>query len=329
MEINPVRPVQLETPQGRGQVAARPAGPVHGYSTPTMVDAVDDFSLTLLLKMADAALAGGNSATALEQYVRLLQYEPDNVRALYGKILAEAGQSPANLKESLGKLELLLKRVPDAERESLLARAGEDIVALGKKVEVEALATLLKEITPLSYGQFAERMEQVLQLYQNGALLLPTREGTLMAMIAAAERLMAPQRDQKSGKRFYPSEGIYEKGKRWLQRARELLKKSFPSRFKRLLLYKKYQTCFIATAAWGDSEAEEVMALRAFRELYLRNNPLGRRFIVLYYRHGGTIAGLIAESSILRMVVRGLLSPFLWGIRLLPGMRMRRFRYIF
>jgi len=323
MEIRPIKPVLLDPEQNQGRIANRQPGAAHHYAGTPVVDEVDEFSFNKLLKLADTALTQGNAATALEQYAKILTYEPNNFRALYGKILAEGWQSPADLSETLGKLDALLKRATNAEL-AVSARAGGDIIALGQKAEAEALTTLLKEITPAAFALFATRMEQVLTLYQNSAQMLPTHEGMLLAMITASERLMVPYRDRKSGRKFHPPKGMYEKGKEWLQKARELLKKRFPSRLKRLMLYKKYQTCFVATAAWGDPTADEVMDLRTFRDLYLRTNSMGRRFIVFYYRHGAVAAGIIAERSFLRKGVRGMLGPVLWGVKLLPGIRRQK-----
>ena len=323
MEIQPNKPVFIDP--GQSRVGIRPPGSATPYAAAPVLDAVDEFSFNKFLKLADTALAGGNPATALDQYAKILSLEPGNIQALYGKALAEGLQSPDKLGETLGKLDQLLSSATGAERELLLARVGGDLVALGKKAEADALAALLKEITPASYELFAERIEQTLVLYQNSAQLVPPNEGMLMAMIASSQRLMVPHRDGKSGKQFYPPEGIYEKGKKWLQKARELLKKKFPSSFKRLQLYRKYQTCFVATAAWGDPHADEVVDLRAFRDRYLRTTPLGRRCIVLYYRHGGAVAGLIAGSGIRRRVVRILLTPLVWWVRQLPGMKSIRY----
>jgi tetratricopeptide (TPR) repeat protein len=322
MEINPVKPVHFDPEQGRGQIANRHVGTIRHKDWFPIIDEVDEFSLNVLLKLADTALVEGNPATALEQYLRVLQFDPTNFRALYGKILAEGWRSPENLTETLGKIEVLLKSLPDTNKEVIIRLVGRDILALGQKVEADSLMTFLREITPGSYEAFAARMEQVLVLYQNTAALTPSHEGMLLAMIAAAERLLVSYRDQKTGKKFYPSEGIYEKGNSWLQKARELLKKKFPNRFERLLLYKKYKTCFVATVAWGDPMAEEVAAFRAFRDLYLRIYPVGRQFIIQYYRFGPIIAGVVAQRPVLKTAARMLLTPLFWGVRCLPGIRM-------
>jgi len=68
--------------------------------------------------------------------------------------------------------------------------------------------------------------------------------------------------------------------------------------------------CFIATAAYGSYDYEDVMVLRKFRDKYLMTNNLGREFVKLYYRYSPPIANYIAKKEILRMIVRMVLKPF-------------------
>lgn len=70
--------------------------------------------------------------------------------------------------------------------------------------------------------------------------------------------------------------------------------------------------------------ADEVVAFRAFRDLYLRTNPLGRRFIMLYYRFGPILAGIIGQRSSLKTTAQMFLTPLLLVIKLLPGVRSPR-----
>ncbi|MFO1406564.1 MAG: DUF11 domain-containing protein [Steroidobacteraceae bacterium] len=67
--------------------------------------------------------------------------------------------------------------------------------------------------------------------------------------------------------------------------------------------------CFIATAAYGSSLEPHVVALREFRDRYLRRSELGRAFIRFYYRHSPPIAAFIARHDAMRFVVRTLITP--------------------
>jgi hypothetical protein len=67
--------------------------------------------------------------------------------------------------------------------------------------------------------------------------------------------------------------------------------------------------CFIATAAYGTSMAEEIQILRALRDEYLLTNVIGRAFVDFYYKVSPPIADFITEHPSLKAVVRVGLAP--------------------
>ncbi len=73
------------------------------------------------------------------------------------------------------------------------------------------------------------------------------------------------------------------------------------------------ETCFIATAAYGTSTAEEIDTLRAFRDEVLLQNSLGSQLVNLYYEVSPPVADFISEHDVLRTLVRELLvDPVAW-----------------
>ncbi len=67
--------------------------------------------------------------------------------------------------------------------------------------------------------------------------------------------------------------------------------------------------CFIATACYNTSMAEEVKTFCAFRDQYLLTSPIGRALVKVYYRHSPKLADFIRDKEDLKAVVRECLKP--------------------
>lgn len=74
-------------------------------------------------------------------------------------------------------------------------------------------------------------------------------------------------------------------------------------------------SCFVATAAYGSYLDPHVEVLRNFRDEYLLTSSAGQRFVQWYYRNSPPVAGYIAEHDGLRLVVRWLLTPVVYGLK--------------
>ena len=71
--------------------------------------------------------------------------------------------------------------------------------------------------------------------------------------------------------------------------------------------------CFIATAAYGTSAAEQIDVLREFRDVVLLESAAGSQIVALYYQLSPPIADFIAGNELLRTMVRELLvDPIVW-----------------
>lgn len=75
------------------------------------------------------------------------------------------------------------------------------------------------------------------------------------------------------------------------------------------LTFKTKDACFIATAAYGSYAHPHVTQLRTFRDRYLMQNVVGRKFVRVYYKYSPSIADTIDKHPFLRLVVRTLLLP--------------------
>lgn len=78
--------------------------------------------------------------------------------------------------------------------------------------------------------------------------------------------------------------------------------------------------CFIATAAYGTSTAEELDVLREFRDDVLLKSAVGSQLVDFYYRTSPPIADFISEHSVVRTLVREILvDPIVWLVEATGG----------
>jgi hypothetical protein len=73
--------------------------------------------------------------------------------------------------------------------------------------------------------------------------------------------------------------------------------------------------CFIATAAFGSSLADEVVTLRDFRDTVLAENGLGRTIVKLYYKLSPPMAKYIAGNEPLKVTARVVLTPLVYAVK--------------
>ncbi len=68
-------------------------------------------------------------------------------------------------------------------------------------------------------------------------------------------------------------------------------------------------SCFIATAAYGSADEQDVVLLRQFRDRYLLTNLPGRAFVRLYYEYSPPMAAFISTRPVVRKAVMIGLTP--------------------
>ena len=67
--------------------------------------------------------------------------------------------------------------------------------------------------------------------------------------------------------------------------------------------------CFIATACYGDKNAQAVKTLREFRDRFLLKNNYGRESVRIYYYISPYLASIIADNNHLKIMARFILEP--------------------
>jgi len=73
----------------------------------------------------------------------------------------------------------------------------------------------------------------------------------------------------------------------------------------------KFKKCFIATAAYGDINAPEVVAFRNFRDEYLLMRNWGRIFIKIYYQTSPPLANYLEKHTNVSNSVKKILNNLL------------------
>lgn len=70
----------------------------------------------------------------------------------------------------------------------------------------------------------------------------------------------------------------------------------------------KTRKCFVATAAFGDPDCQELVILRRFRDEKLLPHKLGRKFVSIYYAVGPSLAKFVERRPALKKTTRRALS---------------------
>jgi hypothetical protein len=71
--------------------------------------------------------------------------------------------------------------------------------------------------------------------------------------------------------------------------------------------------CFIATAAYGTSSAEEIDTLRSFRDEVLLESTVGSQLVEWYYQASPPIADFMSGNSLLKTIVREIVVDPIWA----------------
>lgn len=74
-------------------------------------------------------------------------------------------------------------------------------------------------------------------------------------------------------------------------------------------------TCFVATAAYGDPNHQDVVFLRQYRDEVLASHAFGRAFIAAYWKLGPFLAIPVMRISLLRKFSRKLIASIVYLLK--------------
>jgi len=262
------------------------------------------------LVLARTAALAGNNDEALNYFNKVLELDPINVNAWFGKGEASGWLSSiSNLRfgEMTVAFESALKFSdnPD-ELKKECARSINEIVtacySLCRNHAIEFIAL------PDTWPAHIVQIQQMISMYELAHAYDPENEIILRNIITLCEGSIEgiaytdPYDNNTSKSVFLAPE--YEKVVRGtMTQYGEILKKLNPEyKLPNPVAAKPESSCFVVTATMGNEYSYPVITLRNFRDRYLLKSRVGINFVKWYYKKGPSIAKLIKNSCLLKVI---------------------------
>lgn len=289
-----------------------------------------------LLALARTAGVAGNYIEAYDYYNRVLEIDPSNTIAWYGK--GEAAGWMSNLKEfrfseMLVAFDNALRFAANDELEKLkqtCANTLNSVATACYKISRDHFTQFLT--APNVWTEYVPRCRQIISLYEAAHRYTPDDRQIIENIIHLCKDNIEgavyndPFNNNASTALFLGKD--YEKGIREILVAyAEKLQKIDPNYVSPnpVTPTPKKDGCFVVTATVGNEAHPAVVLLRLFRDELLVKSKAGVLFIAWYYKHGPAMARRIENSMAARtlsyafVVVPAvcLVTILLWLARLL------------
>jgi len=288
------------------------------------------------LILADAAI-GSNNKEAYIYYAKVLEVEPENWKALYGKAIAAGWQSTLfdpKFNELLQGVQKAIQFVPDDEKVSLQLRIIDQIVSLAENFQQQADKYLLDNAEVRNiFDDYSSYCKLVLTLVDFAITLIPNnlivedyQEVTQLYLLGiSVSKSLLEGHYYINNETAHYNLGHLDEGSKpivmgWFNQYVEKLKEIHPSFHPPIIQEKKRTSCFIATATMGRSDDTSVITLCEFRDRILMKTVMGRIFVNFYYRYSPPVAQLIKCSNFLKRVsLLLIIYPCVFIVKLLDG----------
>jgi len=267
-------------------------------------------SIETLFKLAETAMQGRNYEEANKYCDRILEQDPENVNAWFGKVLSVGWLTTLDnprLFEMVAALDKLLALVPidDQRRNKYISKSNETIISVARTFYKMSLDYAKNIITANNnaWGEFGNHVVLITGLI-NGVLLYdPKNVKALQLGIEATKTLIEGVASEDNQSRYTVAlEPNTEAKMRSVLSEYCIMLKQIQPDFQSPVIEKAETGCFIATATMQDYNHPYVLTLRKFRDQILLNSLVGRNFIKLYYLISPPIAKILNKSEILRRI---------------------------
>lgn len=229
------------------------------------------------LELAKAASAAGNSAEAYDYYTKVLEIEPANADAWFGKGTTAGWQSNLNkfrFPEMLSAYEKAVKYTPSEAVPALKTACAKELKSLAVRCFNMAGDHQRKFSNASITLSMVDRQKEAISLLEKAHEFDPSNTNILENLIN-----VVPE-DSRTA---------------YLAKLQVLNPNYVPPK-------KEESGCFVVTATMGDVNHPTVTILRSFRDEFLIKSTVGTAFVNWYYKYGPAIARRIEASTAARLI---------------------------
>lgn len=266
-------------------------------------------SVENFLTLARTAGVAGNYDEAYTYYNRVLEIDPQNVIAWYGK--GESAGWLSNLKEfrfaeMLIAFQNSLRFTEENQRIELEKNCALTINNIATACYQIARKHLIEFIAlPNTWPNYIAQCSQIITIYEEAHKLSPNDRLIMENIIHLCKDNIEGVKyndpyDNNTQKITFLVDAYEQKTKSILNSYAEKIKQQ-DSSYVPPNPQRKSADCFVVTATMGNENNYSVQYLRKFRDEYLRKSSIGRRFISWYYENGPKLADSIRGSYTARL----------------------------
>lgn len=261
------------------------------------LNAQDEQKVGSFFMLADQAMKANNHEDALGYYKKIIEIDPLNPEAWFGK--GEASGWLSDIFKNIRLLEMgqgitnAVKFCADDKKDEMLIRGATALNDVASAVYSTAW-NFYHENTSIENGKvFFSALDHVLNALELASSLNPKSIKVMESIII-----------------FTNNAGVVFGGSSTQKSNASSLKIKYERLVKELDPNYKLpssSSCFVVTATMGNEHNVFVADLRHFRDSLLLNYGSGRKLVTWYYKNGPSYADAIGQSRFLRLVAFGLL----------------------
>jgi tetratricopeptide (TPR) repeat protein len=261
------------------------------------------------LELAKTASIAGNYAEAYNYFTKVLETDPANADAWFGKGTAAGWQSSLvafRFAEMLVAYDNALKFSTSEASQEMQKACANTLSDVATACYSMSRKHVLEFITvPNSWIEYLPRCRQIISLYEVANEYEPSNRTIIENIIHVCKDNIEGVKyndlyDNNTSKTVFLSDE-YEKEIRGILIAYAEKLKALDPNYIPPNPQRQSPGCFVVTATMGNEEHPVVVVLRSFRDEVLVKSAVGSAFITWYYEHGPAIARRIEASTACRL----------------------------